>query len=88
VLRDSLTYDFVTGKIWERWQSGASHIDTSDYHVFISRKAETFPNIKKWSDYNRIHAAQITLANLRNLGLLTGKSIKHIRRPEDMQYHS
>ncbi len=47
VLRDRLTYDFVTGKIWERWQSRASHIDTSDYHVFINQKAETFPKIKK-----------------------------------------
>ena len=36
VLRDSLTYDFITEKIWERWQSGARHINTSEYHDFIS----------------------------------------------------
>lgn len=81
VLRDRLTYDFITEKIWQRWQSGASHINTSDYHDFLTRKAETFPNIRKWSDYARIHAAQTTLANLRNLGFLTGKRIKHIHRP-------
>ena len=90
VLRDRLMYDFITEKIWHRWQSGASHIDTSDYQAFISRKAETFPNIQKWSDYTRIHAAQTTLANLRNLGLLTGKRIKYIHQPavsEEAIYH-
>ncbi|MBI4605445.1 MAG: DUF1819 family protein [Planctomycetes bacterium] len=80
-LRDRLTLDFVTEAMWERWKSGATHVDRGDLLRFIDERAHETPQIKRWRDSTRIRLASNVLSALRDFGLLKGARKKRIQRP-------
>lgn len=80
-LRDRATFEFVIGPVWDKWLQGVTSIDTSDFLVFLERQAEESPQIKKWREVTRRRLASMTLAALRDFGLLRGRQVKHIQRP-------
>lgn len=90
VLRDRLTFEFVTGPIWKRWQEGLTNIDRGNFISFLAPVAEEFPHVKKWRESSKEKLASNALSPLRDFGLLRGKQIKHIQRPSvtpETTYH-
>lgn len=89
-IRDSLTFEFVTGPVWKKWQRQSVNIDQNDFLAFLEQKAEKLPHIKKWREVTRNRLASMTLSALRDFGLLKGKQKKQIQRPPlspDTIYH-
>jgi uncharacterized protein YjiS (DUF1127 family) len=80
-LRDRVTFEFILGPVWNRWQRDVTSIDRGDFLAFLDQLAEQAPHIKKWRETTRLRLAAMTLSALRDLGLLRGKQIKHIQRP-------
>jgi hypothetical protein len=81
-LRDRVTFEFIVGPVWDKWQQGVTSIDPGDFLAFLERLAqEEAPHIKKWREVTRLRLASMTLAALRDFGLLRGRQVKHIQRP-------
>lgn len=80
-LRDRLTYEFIVGPVWEKWQSGITSIDRNDFLLFLNQISEEQPQIKKWRESTRKKLASNALSAMRDFGLLKGTRIKHIQRP-------
>lgn len=80
-LRDRLTFEFVRGPVWEKWQRGVTSITQGDFFEFLEQLTDESPQIKKWRETTRIRLARMTLASLRDFGLLRGTQVKHIQRP-------
>jgi hypothetical protein len=80
-LRDCVLFDFVTGPLYERWESKVTNISSGDVQAFLLREAEKFPVINKWSRNTRQKLATNALSSLRDFNLLTGKRTKQIQRP-------
>ncbi len=53
VLRDRITYEFVVGPLWERWQAGQTRLTRSDALVFLHTYADREDRIKKWHETTR-----------------------------------
>lgn len=80
-LRDRLTFELMTGPIWEKWKKKTTTIDREDVLVFLEYQSSEFPEIKKWRDSTRMKLASNALAALRDFGILTGIKKKYIQRP-------
>ncbi|OHB68626.1 MAG: hypothetical protein A2W17_10560 [Planctomycetes bacterium RBG_16_41_13] len=80
-LRDRLTYDFIAGTVWEKWQAGVTSIDRNDFLLFLNQISVEQPHIKEWRESTRKKLAGNTLSAMRDFGLLKGTRIKHIQRP-------
>lgn len=80
-LRDRLTYEFIVGPVWEKWQAGITSIDRNDFLFFLNQISEKQPQIKKWHESTRKKLASNALSAMRDFGLLKGTRIKHIQRP-------
>lgn len=80
-LRDRLTFDFVTGPVWEKWTQKGTVLEQGDFLAFLEQQAEIFPHIKKWRESTRRKLASANLAALRDFGLLKGVQKKLIQRP-------
>jgi len=81
VLSDQTAFNFVTSYIWLKWKSGVSNINVGDFYAFINENKENAPELGKWRETTRNRLARNTLSALRDFGLLTGTTIKHIQRP-------
>lgn len=79
-LRDRLTFELVTGMIWERWLARSLTISSTDVVAFLDRSAAQHP-VRKWSESTRVKLAQSLLAALRDFGMLRGIYAKQIQRP-------
>jgi hypothetical protein len=80
-LRDHLTFDFVTGPVWEKWTQKIIVLEQSDFLLFLEQQAERFPQIKKWRESTRHRLASANLTALRDFGVLKGVKKKRIQRP-------
>jgi hypothetical protein len=90
VLRDRLTYEFVTGPVWDKWRRGTTDIAAGDFYSFQAILAESAAEVGKWSEKTRGKLGSITLTALRDFGLLRGRQLKYIQRPpvaEETVYH-
>jgi|SRR5712692_2271930 len=80
-LRDRLTFDFVTGPLWEKWTQKVTVLEQRDFLAFLEQQAERFPQIKKWRESTRHRLASANLTALRDFGVLKGVKKKRIQRP-------
>jgi hypothetical protein len=80
-LRDRLAFDFITGPVWEKWQRRETSLSSTDFLLFMEKKAILHPEIKTWRDITRNRLASSNLAALRDFGLLRGIKKKDIQRP-------
>lgn len=80
-LRDRLTFEFVTGPVWERWRNRSTALTQADLLSFLEKKSEEEPHIRKWRESTRKKVAQSTIVALRDFGLLHGKHNKQIQKP-------
>jgi len=81
VLRDRLTFDFITGSVWSKWHQQSTPLDRSEFQSFLELESATFPDIKKWSESTRKKLGRNCLTALREFGLLRGSRLKQIQRP-------
>jgi hypothetical protein len=80
-LRDRLTFEFVTGPVWEKWTQKVTVLEQRDFLVFLEQQTETFPHLKKWRESTRHRLASANLTALRDFGVLKGVKKKRIQRP-------
>lgn len=80
-LRDRLTFNFMTGPVWEKWTQKGTVLEPRDFLAFLEQQAETSPHIKKWRESTRHRLASANLTALRDFGVLKGVKKKRIQRP-------
>ncbi|NPV28411.1 MAG: DUF1819 family protein [Firmicutes bacterium] len=80
-LRDRLTFDFVTGPLWDKWYNGLTHVNRGEVLIFLDAAGEKYPEIKRWRESSRNKVASNVLSSLRDFGLLRGVQQKHIQKP-------
>jgi len=81
VLRDKLTYKFVTGPLWERWNSHIVGIDRGNVIDYLEEESKSSPVIDKWYDSTKWKLASNMLSALRDFGVLRGINRKRIQKP-------
>lgn len=79
--RDRLTFEFVTGKLWEMWQNKTLEVRRDDVLDFLAVWAEQYPKIRTWRENTRKKLAGNMLSALRDFGLLKGVQRKAIQQP-------
>jgi len=80
-LRDRLTFEFVTGPVWEKWRDKVTSVDKGLFMTFLDDLSEESPVVNKWRDSTRTRLASQALSALRDFGVLRGARLKHIQRP-------
>ena len=80
-LRDHLTYDIVTGLIWNRWQQNQLEINREDILSLLDEVGEVQPQVYRWAESSRLKLASNILTSLRDFGILGGTQRKRIVRP-------
>jgi hypothetical protein len=80
-LRDRLTYDFVTGVLWQKWCEDLPFISRNDVLDVLDRASEEQPHILRWTENSRVKLAGSILTALRDFGLLKGTQKKVLIRP-------
>jgi hypothetical protein len=80
-LRDRTVFDLVTGPIWEKWRSGSSSLDPSDFISFVESLSAEHPSVKQWRESTKIRLGRNIFAALRDFGLLVGTQKKSIQQP-------
>ena len=81
VLRDRLTFKFVTGPLWERWKNRITTIDKGDFLSFLDKESQENSIIDRWYDSTKRKLASNMLSALRDFGVLQGVMQKKIQRP-------
>ena len=81
VLRDHLTYDFVTKTLWAKWSARQLAVSNEDLFGLIDQAGETQPQVARLASATRVRLAQNILTSLRDFGLLTGARNKALVRP-------
>jgi hypothetical protein len=80
-LRDRVVFDLVTGPIWERWRSGSSSLDPSDFVSFVESLSAEHSSVRHWRENTKIRLGRNIFAALRDFGLLVGTQKKTIQQP-------
>lgn len=80
-IRDRLTFQFVIGPVWRKWQGGVTNIGPGDFRAFLEEHAGRNSYIKGWRESSVEKLASNTLSALRDFGVLRGKQRKRIQRP-------
>ena len=80
-LRDHLTYDIVTGLIWNRWQQNQLEINREDILSLLDEVGEVQHQVYRWAESSRLKLASNILTSLRDFGILEGAQRKRIVRP-------
>lgn len=80
-LSDRLTYDFVTGFVWNAYAAGQLAVAREDVLNLLDVAADGQPRIRRWSEKSRIKLSGSILTALRDFGLLEGTQKKRIARP-------
>ena len=81
ILRDSLTYKFVTGPVWASWNNKNVTIEREDVFRFLDEEARLSPQINSWHESTKKKVANNTLTSLRDFNVLSGvrrKRIQHV----------
>jgi len=81
VMRDKLTFRFVTGPLWERWKERIITIDKGDFLSFLDQESQINSIIDRWYDSTKKKLASNMLSALRDFGALNGVRKKKIQRP-------
>lgn len=80
-LRDRLTFDFITGSVWNKWNQQSTPLGRAEFHSFLELESKAFSEIEKWSESTRKKLGRNCLTALREFGLLRGSRQKQIQRP-------
>lgn len=81
VLRDHLTYDFITGVLWSKGYAGRPVVQRTDLLDLLDQAAATQPQVHRWTEKTRYKLANSVLTALRDFGLLEGTRNKKLVRP-------
>jgi hypothetical protein len=81
VLRDHLTYDFVTQTLWVKWSAGQHDVSREDLLGWIDQAGEAQPQVMRLAQATRIRLAQNIITALRDFGLLSGAKKKTLVKP-------
>ncbi len=79
--RDRLTFEFVSGKLWDLARMGISRVTREDVLDFLAANEEQEPQIRKWRESTRKKLAQNLLSALRDFGVLSGTQKKSLQNP-------
>ena len=79
--QDALLYDLVQGVVAPRWRLGQRDVNRTDVQRFLDEREPRHPEILSWTHQTRDRLATMTLAILRDYGLLQGKVKKRISEP-------
>lgn len=79
--RDRLTFEFVTTKLWELWQSKTVEVRRDDVLDFLAACEDVHPKVRIWRETTRKKLAGNVLSALRDFGLLKGVQRKIIQQP-------
>lgn len=79
--RDRLTFEFVTAKLWEIWQSKTVEVRRDDVLDFLAACDDQHPKVRTWRETTRKKLAGNVLSALRDFGLLKGVQRKVIQQP-------
>jgi len=82
VLRDHLTYDFVTETLWNKWLHNSHRVSQQDVLELLDRASSIQVQIKRWTETSRAKLAGSILAALRDFGLLEGAAKKKLVKPD------
>lgn len=80
-MRDKLTFEFITGPLYDKWQNHVTFVDKNDFLSFLNDHMSESPQIKEWSESTRKNLAKNAISALRAFGLLSGKQKKYIQHP-------
>ncbi|WP_301663207.1 BrxA family protein [Methanoculleus frigidifontis] len=80
-LRDHLTFDFITQRLWSKWNSHQLDVSPDDILKMLDESAESEPQIATWTDATRERLSTIILSSLRDFGVLSGKQKKRLTKP-------
>jgi hypothetical protein len=81
VLRDRLTFDFVTSVLWFKSHEGRPVISRNEVLDLLKQAAARQPHIERWTESTRIKLAGSILTALRDFGMLQGQQKKVLVRP-------
>lgn len=79
VLRDNLTYRFITGPVWNKWTRKIVTIEREDVFRFFDKESERNPQINAWYESTKKKVANNTLSSLRDFRVLSGVRRKRIQ---------
>lgn len=80
-LRDHLTFDFVTQKLWPKGHTLRPAISRNDVLDLLAAAIPEQSQIDRWSESTRIKLAGSVLTALRDFGVLEGKQKKFLVQP-------
>lgn len=80
-LRDRLTFDFVTGELWQKGHQARPAISRNHVLDLLKQASERQPQIDRWAESTRVKLAGSILTALRDFGLLEGQQKKFLVRP-------
>ncbi|HPZ07041.1 MAG TPA: DUF1819 family protein [Candidatus Eremiobacteraeota bacterium] len=81
VLRDKVTYDFITQILWQKWCEGKKIVSPEEILYLLDNLSAEYQQIKKWAEKSRKKLAVSILSALRDFGILSGKYKKTILQP-------
>ncbi|WP_447972350.1 BrxA family protein [Nitrospira sp. Kam-Ns4a] len=79
--RDRLTFEFVTGKLWEMWHNKTMEVRRNDVLDFLAAYQDQHPQVRTWRESTRKKLAGNVLSALRDFGILKGVQRKVIEQP-------
>ena len=80
-VRDRAVFELVTGPIWDKWRTGSSSLEPSDFFSFVETLSAEHDSVKHWRESTRIRLGRNIFAALRDFGLLVGTQKKSIQQP-------
>jgi len=80
VLRDRLTFDFVTEALWHKGYQARPLVPRNDVLDLLDQKASEHPETQRWAETSRVKLAGSILTALRDFGLLEGMQKKYLVR--------
>ena len=81
VLGDALTYELVTGFLWNRWRAGEPEITVPETVAEIRRIGSGHTRITRLTKSSLERLATMILGSLRDFGLLHGAKTKRLAGP-------
>ena len=81
VLRDRLSFEFVTGPLWDQWSTNRGRVSVQAVLGFLDETQEDDQAAQPWKQATREKIASALLTSLRDFGLLRGARKKFLCRP-------
>ena len=80
-LRDHLTFDFITQKLWKKWNTQNYAVFPDDITKMLDDVVASEPKIQTWTEATRTRLSTIILSSLKDFGILSGKQKKKLVKP-------